>query len=143
MPKPKVRHVTFSPEEIAYDLSPDVELSSWVPVIGRGVHGEEMKGRKPLKATYAVVDGETVSFSLDDGRKVSAPLDWYPRLQHATPAERNDWRLISGGRIVLWRSLEIAIAVKALLDGTKADESPAAFGKWLHARKGRHARKTA
>lgn len=131
----------FGPEEMAYEPPAETDFSKLVPVIGRGIHAAEMRGAKPLKATYALVDDSSVSFSLDDGRKVSAPLDWYPRLKHATPAERNDWRLIMGGRAVLWESLWIAVSVKALLEGVKADESAASLRKWLDGRKAHPKRK--
>jgi hypothetical protein len=106
-----------------------------VRVIGRGMFSEEYRGGKPLKAVYALVDDERVTVTLDDQRKVSAPIEWYPRLQHATPAERNDWRLIMGGRAVRWPSLGIVIAVSAILKGEKADESPAELRKWLQRRR--------
>jgi Protein of unknown function (DUF2442) len=106
-----------------------------VRVIGRGIFSKEYRGGKPLKAVYALVDEERVTVTLDDQRKVSAPIEWYPRLQHASPAERNDWRLIMGGRAVSWPSLGIAISVSAMLQGEKAVESPAELRKWLHRRR--------
>jgi hypothetical protein len=135
MPKPKVKHVKFTAAEMAYDLPEELDFSKLIPIVGRGIHAAEGRGERPLKATYAVVDDAQVSFTLDDGRKVSAPLVWYPRLVHATPGERNDWRLLSGGRIVLWQSLGIGIAVKAIFEGEKANESPASLKKWLLARR--------
>lgn len=127
---------------MAYDVPAELDRSTWVPVIGRP-HAGELRGAKPLKATYAVVDGDAVHFSLDDGRRVSAPLNWYPRLRHGTSAERNDWRLIGNGRALLWERLGLAIAVNALLDGTKANESPAELRKWLDSRKTKKLKKTA
>jgi hypothetical protein len=134
--------VKFTQEEMAYDVPAELDPSSWVPVIGQP-HASELRGGKPLKATYAVVDDDAVRFSLEDGRRVSAPLDWYPRLKHGTSAERNDWRLIGSGRAVLWERLGLAIAVNALLDGTKANESPAELKKWLDGRKAKALKKTA
>lgn len=131
MPKPKVRHVKFSAEEMAYDLPDELDFSKLTPVIGSGILADECEGGKPLKVAYVVVDEALVTYSLVDGRKVSAPLGWYPRLRHATPGERNDWRLIMGGRAVTWRSLGLAISAKALLEGTKAHEPPASLRKWM------------
>lgn len=133
MPKHKVKLVKFSPEEMAYE-SPE-DTSHLTPVIGRGIYSAEYRGQPPLLVKYVVVDESSLGISLQDGRKVSAPLEWYPRLKHATPAERNDWRLILGGRAVDWHSLGLAIAAKAILEGTRASESPAALKKWLDSRK--------
>jgi hypothetical protein len=106
-----------------------------VRVIGRGIHAGELRGEKPLKVTYAVVDENTVAFSLEDQRKISAPIDWYPRLCHATPAERNNWKLISSGRAVFWPSLKIAISAVSVIKGEKATESPTELRRWLEQRK--------
>jgi hypothetical protein len=133
----KVTHkpVKFSPEEMAIDFPADADPSRMIPVIGCGIHAAEMRGEPPLKVKYVIVDDASVAFSLDDGRKVSAPLDWYPRLKHATPGERNSWRLLMGGRAVLWRNLGLAISAKAILEGTRANESAAALKKWIDSRK--------
>jgi hypothetical protein len=117
------------------DLAVESGFSKLTRVIGRGIYAAEMRGSAPLKTTYAVVDDRTIAVSLEDGRKVAVPLDWYPRLLHATPAERNDWRLIMGGRAVSWRGLGIAISVKAMLEGVKAHESRESLKKWLAQRK--------
>src|SRR4051812_20269864 len=103
MPKPKVRFVKFTPQEMAYDLPEELDFSKLIPIVGRGVGADEANGGKPQRATYVVVDDALVSLTLDDGRKVSAPIEWYPRLLHATPAERNDWELKMSGRVVLWK----------------------------------------
>lgn len=125
----------FTAEEMADDGPTPAELAKWTPVIGRGLHAAEMRGEPPLLVKYVVVDESSVGISLKDGRKVFAPLEWYPRLKHATPAERNDWRIIMEGRVVSWHSLGLAISAKAILEGTKASESPAALKKWLDSRK--------
>jgi hypothetical protein len=137
MAKPKVRRVKFTPEEMAYELPDKLDFSKLTPVIGRGIFAGEMRGQRPLEVKYVVVDDQNLSVSLEDGRKVTAPLDWYPRLKYATPAERNTWRLILDGRAISWRGLSIAISAKALLEGTKAHESAASLKKWLAGRNGR------
>lgn len=106
-----------------------------VRVIGRGIFSEETRAGKLLRAVYALVDDERVTVTLDDQRKLSAPIEWYPRLLHAAPVERNDWRLIMDGRAVLWQSLGLAISAKALLKGEKAAEKPAELRKWLNQRR--------
>jgi hypothetical protein len=113
----------------------ELDISKMVRVIGCGIYADDARSGKILQAVYALVDDERVSLTLDDQRKVSTPIEWYPRLQNATPAERNDWRIIMNGRAVLWPSLGIAISAKAMLEGEKASETPAELRKWLNQRK--------
>ncbi len=65
---------------------------------------------------------ETVSFNedalivrLSDGREVSVPLEWFPRLRDATPEQREDWRLIARGIGIQWEAVDEDIAVTTLL----------------------------
>ena len=52
---------------------------------------------------------------LADGRELSAPLEWFPRLRDATAEQRMNWRLIGGGRGIHWPELDEDIAVETLL----------------------------
>ncbi len=52
---------------------------------------------------------------LADGREISAPLVWFPRLQKATPEQRKEWRLIGGGIGIHWRAIDEDISVESLL----------------------------
>jgi hypothetical protein len=85
-------------------------------------------------ATGVDVTDDTLAVELADGRTISAPLGWYPRLMHATAAERNDWRLIGGGRGIHWPAVDEDISVANLLDGRRSTESQASFKKWLAGR---------
>ena len=71
---------------------------------------------------------------LADGRAISLPLDWYPRLAYATPQERNNWRLIGGGEGIHWPDLDEDLSVAGLLAGRKSGESPQSLARWLKAR---------
>ena len=52
---------------------------------------------------YSVsVTDDTLTVELDDGRTVSVPTAWYPRLVHASREERNNWRLIEKGSGIHW-----------------------------------------
>ena len=69
-----------------------------------------------------VADAVDVSFSDDelvvtlvDGRRVSAPLAWFPRLLGATPDQRNNWRLIGRGVGIHWDDVDEDISVRSLL----------------------------
>ncbi|MEO8574471.1 MAG: DUF2442 domain-containing protein [Pyrinomonadaceae bacterium] len=52
---------------------------------------------------------------LADGREISVPLEWFPRLLEATPKERNDWQLLGGGLGIHWESLDEDVTVESLL----------------------------
>ena len=52
---------------------------------------------------------------LSDGREVSVPLEWFPRLRDATPEQRKDWRLIARGIGIHWEAVDEDIAVTTLL----------------------------
>ncbi len=52
---------------------------------------------------------------LADGREISAPLAWFPRLQKATAAQRKNWRLIGGGVGIHWQAVDEDISVDSLL----------------------------
>jgi len=54
---------------------------------------------------------------LSDGREVSAPLEWFPRLRKATSAQRKNWRLIARGIGIRWEDVDEDIAVSTLLRG--------------------------
>jgi hypothetical protein len=58
---------------------------------------------------------QTIRFILADGREISAPLEWFPRLRDATPAQRSQWRLIGKGVGVHWPEIDEDIAVSTLM----------------------------
>lgn len=60
----------------------------------------------------------SLHFVLADGREVSAPLEWFPKLRDATDAERKDWRFIGNGMGVHWSKIDEDISVRALMRGT-------------------------
>jgi hypothetical protein len=86
-------------------------------------------------ATAVATSEETLSIDLSDGRSPSVPFAWFPRLLHATAAERENWRLIAGGEGIHWPDLDEDISVSSLLAGRPSDESPASLQQWLAARK--------
>ncbi|MCK9419744.1 MAG: DUF2442 domain-containing protein [Nitrospirae bacterium] len=74
---------------------------------------------------------DTLSVDLSDGRTISVPLAWFPRLLHATPAEKKNWRLIGKGQGVHWEDIDEDISVEGLLAGRRSGESQNSFKKWL------------
>ncbi len=71
---------------------------------------------EPL-AVDVMVDSTTLRVSLDDGREISAPLEWFPRLRDASPADRANWRLIGVGEGIHWPEIDEDISVLGLLAG--------------------------
>jgi hypothetical protein len=66
-------------------------------------------------AVDASVEGAALHVRLADGREVSAPLEWFPRLRDASPEQRRRWRLIGGGVGLHWPDLDEDISVAGLL----------------------------
>src|SRR6202163_1612399 len=80
-----------------------------------------------------VLDAELV-LRLSDGRTVSAPLAWFPRLLHGTSEQRNNWRLIGKGVGIHWPDLDEDISISNLLLGQRSGESQRSLQKWLAGR---------
>jgi hypothetical protein len=55
--------------------------------------------------------------TLDDGRELSVPLAWFPRLLHGSPEQRQNWELIGRGHGLHWDDLDEDISVAGLLAG--------------------------
>lgn len=79
-----------------------------------------------------IITNDTLSVDLSDGRTISVPLAWYPRLLHASAAERNDWRTIIQGEGIHWIQLDEDISTKNLILGQPSGESQKSFQKWLN-----------
>ena len=77
---------------------------------------------------------DTLTVDLSDGRTISVPLGWYPRLEYASAEERANWRLIGRGQGIHWEDIDEDISVEGLLSGKPSGESQASFKKWLHSR---------
>jgi len=58
---------------------------------------------------------DSLHVTLADGREVSAPLEWFPRLRKATAAQRKRWRLIGAGIGIHWEDVDEDIAIETLL----------------------------
>lgn len=66
------------------------------------------------------IDDDYLSVELMDGRIISAPLAWYPRLFEATPAERAGWEIAGGGYGLHWPALDEDLSTEGLLRGAQA-----------------------
>ncbi len=85
-------------------------------------------------AHHVVVSDEALTVELADGRTLSVPLAWYPRLWHGTSEERNHWRLIGDGQGIHWTDLDEDISVEGLLRGRRSGESQGSLKRWLEGR---------
>jgi hypothetical protein len=83
------------------------------------------------RATSVRVSDDSLVVDLTDGRTVSAPLAWYPRLLHGTVPERKDYLLIGEGLEIRWPQLDEDISVDGILAGQKSYESNESFDQWL------------
>lgn len=86
------------------------------------------------KAQNVIVTEDTLTVDLIDGRTISVPLAWYPRLLHGTPKERNNWRIIGDREGINWSELDEDISVENLLSGKPSGESQRSFKRWLDER---------
>ena len=71
-----------------------------------------------IEIPYAVdvhATADTLTVDLSDGRAISVPLGWYPRLEHASPDERSNWRLIGKGQGIHWENIDEDIGVGVFL----------------------------
>lgn len=70
---------------------------------------------KTASATAVYFDKERMHVRLADGREISVPLEWFPRLQHATDEQRQKWELIGRGVGIHWEDIDEDISVAGLL----------------------------
>ena len=80
------------------------------------------------------VTEDTLAIELSDGRSLSVPLAWYPRLAHGTSEERSNWRLIGQGAGIHWPDLDEDLSVEDLLAGRASGEIQRSFKRWLSQR---------
>ena len=88
---------------------------------------------EPL-AVDLTITSESLTVDLGDGRRLSVPLAWYPRLVQANEAERSNWHLLGGGYAIEWPDLDEHIGVAGLLAGRRSGESEASFKRWMASR---------
>jgi hypothetical protein len=85
-------------------------------------------------AERVTITKDTLTVDLSDGRTISVPLAWFPRLLHATTQERRHWRLIGKGQGIHWGDIDEDISVEGLLAGRPSGESLSSLKKWMEQR---------
>jgi len=91
------------------------------------------------RAQLARVDGDTLYLELVDGRTLTVPLLWYPRLWYGRPEERARLEIIGDGAYIHWPDLDEDLTVAGILAGKHSGESPESLAKWLAGRRAGHA----
>jgi len=87
------------------------------------------------RAQRVALTEDALVVELIDGRTLTIPLTWYPRLAHGTQAERTNWRLIGEGEGLHWPDLDEDISVEGLLAGRRSGETQASLRRWFESRK--------
>src|SRR5438105_903390 len=87
----------------------------------------------PCAAAIRVTSDKLI-VDLMDGRTLSVPLSWYPRLAHATPVECANWQLLGDGYAIEWPDLDEHIGVEGLVAGRRSVESKQSIDRWLDSR---------
>ena len=82
-------------------------------------------------AENVMITEDTLNVDLSDGRTISVPLNWFPRLLHATQKQRDNWRLIGRGHGIHWDDIDEDVSVEGLIAGQPSGESQSSFKKWL------------
>jgi hypothetical protein len=82
-------------------------------------------------ATAVRVSADELIVELADGRTVTVPVSWFPRLANGTPEERSHWEPVGGGEGIHWPDLDEDIRVASLLEGRASGESQESLQKWL------------
>jgi len=86
-------------------------------------------GSSAITADERVLDvsftEDALSASLRDGRVISVPLVWYPRLLNATPAQRKNWKIAGGGYGIHWPDVDEDLSTEGLLRGAPAPRAHA------------------
>jgi hypothetical protein len=87
-----------------------------------------------LRATAVQVTADSLRVELADGRSISVPLTWYPRLLHGTAEERTRFRFIGTGEGIHWPDLDEDISVEGIVAGRPSGESQPSLQRWLASR---------
>jgi len=94
----------------------------------------ETELREATAQNVSVTDDSLV-VGLADGRTITVPLAWFPRLLNGTPPERANFRFIGKGGGVHWPDLDEDISVESLLAGRRSGETQTSLRRWLQERK--------
>lgn len=86
------------------------------------------------RISKVMIDDETLSVDLEDGRTIAVPIGWYPRLAYGTPTERANFQVSGAGYGIHWPDLDEDIGTEGMLLGRKSNEGQVSFQRWLERR---------
>ena len=72
------------------------------------------------RAVNVSIDDDALTVDLADGRRVTVPLAWFPRLLHAEPVQRGNWRFVGDGFGIHWPDIDEDLSVEGILRGFSA-----------------------
>jgi hypothetical protein len=90
-----------------------------------------------ISAQNVTIGEESLGVELVDGRTLTVPLAWFPRLLHGSAVERSHWRLIGRGEGIHWPDLDEDISIASLLAGRSSGETHESLKRWLKTRAAR------
>ncbi len=90
---------------------------------------------RDVTAQNVSVTHDSLAVDLVDGRTITVPLAWFPRLENGTAAECANWRFIGNRDGIHWSDLDEDISVASLLAGRRSGESSNSLRRWLQERK--------
>ncbi len=93
--------------------------------------------KKEVRAQSVQISDDTLTLEIVDGRTISVPLMWYPRLWYGTPQERDHYEIFGDGAYVHWPDLDEYLTAEGILEGCRSGESPESLKKWLEDRGGK------
>lgn len=76
------------------------------------------------RAVDVATDDDNLSVDLADGRRLTVPLAWFPRLLHASLEQRSNWQLLGDGQGIHWPEIDENLSVSGLLRGAAAPDAP-------------------
>ena len=83
------------------------------------------------RALNVQVGEDSLVIELVDGRSISVPIAWYPRLWYGTPDEQAKYSLIGDGKYIHWSELDEDLSIAGVLIGRRSGESSQSLRKWL------------
>ncbi|HVW07659.1 MAG TPA: DUF2442 domain-containing protein [Bryobacteraceae bacterium] len=91
----------------------------------------EIAGASALSVRVTDLD---LSVDLADGRTITVPVAWFPRIAMGTQTERENWTLLGRGHGIHWSALDEDVSVESLLTGQRSRESDRSLKKWIKGR---------
>ncbi len=83
------------------------------------------------RVSTVLVSNDTLTVDIEDGRTISVPIGWYPRLACGNQTERENYQISGAGYGIHWPDLDEDIGVEGLLLGKKSEESQTSLARWL------------